>query len=509
MAAENTELVNLNVIRSETVLSRYPIHRLSKRGSIEIEIRKKSEDGETIFQWEVSPTRKYGEPGPLAYKLDTLLINRRIEEAEKPVPKIIRLGSLTDICRELDIQTSGNNTNQIKKALLQNAFAAITAKLTYRTQDGTERHFKFGDTRYGVIFTGENLPLGPKADAVYIILHDLYRELLNSAPTRPLDFNYLRDLPPMAQRFYELLSFQMYAALKNNRPRAKFLYSEFCIYAPQTRYFGFEQVKKQMFKVHTPHRETDYIAKIEYVETVDGEGKPDWIMYYTPGAKAKAEFKAFTNRRRDNATKSAQAITRSNPLPLIAAPIPEVLDEEDERLVIQLCSAHIAEITARELVREHRQAVELQLHSLPYRDRSTIRDLASWLVKAIRENYAVPEIMIQTQQKEATRKKAREREILEETRKRHEEFYDEAYTDYLDTRITEIKTTYPDVYAAFDEATKEERQKLFGLIAPNTIIGRKIFQSIACSYFNNHSVCSILDFWNWDTQCNPTPFCHK
>lgn len=504
MAAENNDLINLNIIRSETVLSRYPIHRLSKKGGIEIEIRKKGAEGEIVFQWEVSPTRKYGEPGPLAYKLDTLLINRRIEEAERPVPKLLKLGSLGDICRELDIQNSGANTNQVKNALLQNAFAAITAKLTYRAQDGTERHFKFGDTRYGIIFTGETLPNGRKADAVYVILHDLYRELLNSAPTRPLDFNYLRELTPMAQRFYELLSFQIFAALKNNRPRAKFLYSEFCTYAPQTRYYTFDQVKKQMFKVHAPHKKADYIAKVEFEETVDGEGKPDWFMFYTPGAKAKAEFKAFTNRRRESVP--------SLPLfsdPPAALPSAPPLNEEEERLVIQLCSAHIAETTARELVRDFRTSVEDQLQAFPYRDRSAIRDVASWLVKAIRENYALPETMIQTQQKETSRKQARERELLEEARKRHEELHDEDYTQYLDTRIEEIRELYPDIYAEFEEATQEEQQKLFGVIGRNSIIGRKIFQSIACAYFENHQTCTIHNFWNWDTQCNPQPFVYK
>ena len=81
--------------------------------------------------------RNIGQPGPLAYKLDTLIINRRIEEARRPIPKIIRLGSLKDICRELGLAEKGGNTNQIKNALHQNAFAGITAKIRYRQNDGT------------------------------------------------------------------------------------------------------------------------------------------------------------------------------------------------------------------------------------------------------------------------------------------------------------------------------------------------------------------------------------
>ena len=67
-------------------------------------------------------------------------------------------------------------------------------------------------------------------------------------------------LQPASQRFYELLSFQMYGALKFARPRARLVYSEYCTYAPQTRYLEFDRVKKQMHKVHAPHRKSGYIS---------------------------------------------------------------------------------------------------------------------------------------------------------------------------------------------------------------------------------------------------------
>src|SRR3954469_24435565 len=89
-----TELVPLNVIRVETALSRYPVHRLAKQGTASIEIRERGPDGEGLVLWEVSHNSRYGQPGPLAYKIDTLIVNRRIEEATRPVPKIIKLGSI-------------------------------------------------------------------------------------------------------------------------------------------------------------------------------------------------------------------------------------------------------------------------------------------------------------------------------------------------------------------------------------------------------------------------------
>ena len=55
--------------------------------------------------------------------------------------------------------------------------------------------------------------------------------------------------------------------------------------APQIRYTTFNQVKKQMFKLHAPHREAGDIVKVEYRETTARDGQPDWEMLYTPGRR--------------------------------------------------------------------------------------------------------------------------------------------------------------------------------------------------------------------------------
>jgi hypothetical protein len=88
----------------------------------------------------------------------------------------------------------------------------------------------------------------------------------------------------------------MYAALKYDRPRAKLVYSEFCAHAPQTRHTDWERVRSQMNKVHRPHRQSGYIARVDFQQTTASDGKPDWIMFYQPGANARAEFRAFTKR---------------------------------------------------------------------------------------------------------------------------------------------------------------------------------------------------------------------
>ncbi len=293
---EIPELAPIQVIRTETVLSRLPIHNLSKSGNVEIGIVRRNDQGRIELQWEVSYNAKYGQARQLAYQVDTLVVNRKIDEEGRPVPRILRLGTLSEVCKQLDLPPSGKNIANIKKAILQNAGSLITAKLNYRSVTGVEKRLEAVFTRYSVVFTGELLPDGRQADGVYLLFNEPYWDVLNSAPLRPLDYSYLKQLGPAPQRFYEIVSYRMFAALKYKHRYAKLAYSDYCTYSAQTRYYDYEHFKKQMYKVHRPHLASGYILKVSYQASQDAEGRPDWIMYYEPGPKARSEYALFESR---------------------------------------------------------------------------------------------------------------------------------------------------------------------------------------------------------------------
>lgn len=394
---QSAELPALNVIRTETVLSRYPVHKLAKQGSVSIEIREENEDGELRTQWEVSHNSKYGQPGPLAYKLDTLIINRRIEEGPRPIPKIIKLGSLREICEELGLAEGGKNKSDLKKALYQNAFAGITAKLSYKASDSREQTIEAAFTRYSVVFTGEKFPDGRAADAVYLILNDIFMQVINGARTRPLDYDYLKELPPGPQRFYELLSYQIFAALKHSRPRAKLAYSEYCTYAPQARYFDFDHVKKQMYKIHIIHKKSGYIANVEFEATTDREDRPDWLMLYTPGPKARAEYRTFTRKGGvvlDVETLPAAA-AKPEPPKAVISPESEPQSPKLTELETALAARGVTPSTATELVEtfpaEHVQArLEAFDWLVEKKDKRISQSPGGYLAASIRKGYATP-----------------------------------------------------------------------------------------------------------------------
>jgi len=418
-----------DLIRTETALSRFPIHKLSKRGSISIDIKTTNEQGELKTKWEVSYNSKYGQPTALAYKIDTLIINRRIEECGTPVPKLIKLGSLREIAKELGGKT---DTGKIKNALTQNAFAAISAKFTYKTKDNTEREIEIADTRYGIIFTGEKLPNGRKADATYIYLHDLYRQILDTAQTRPLDYEYLKSLSPMTQRFYELLSYQIYGAIKN-RTVAKMLYSEFCTYAPQTRFYDWEQVRPQMYHLHKPHLKSGYIEAVECKEIRDDDGTLDWIFYYQPGRKADAEYKAATSKR------IRRRITDNTQIPLIPEPdVPELIPDvplsftpDEENLIAEVRKFGVSEKKARELVKTHKEAVEREIVFFPERIKGgNIKNQSGLFIKAVEESYTPPETYLE---------KERAAEATEQKKKRSKKIEDCPLCDSAGWRMVKTK----------------------------------------------------------------------
>lgn len=456
---ETTELLPLNTIRTETVLSRFPIHRLSKRGHINIEIKESNPEGELKTRWKVSYNSEYGQPGPLEYKLDTIFVNRRIEEAGLPIPSIIKLGSRHEIAAALGL---GRDTNTVKRALLKNASAFVTLKRTYTSKDGAEKKVEAAFTRYSLVFTGEKLPDGRAADAVYLVLNEIYRDILNTAQTRPLDYDYLKELSPGAQRFYELLSYQIFAALRNARPRAKMLYSYYCTRAPQTRYLDYDHVKKQMYKLHAPHKKSGYISAVELRETTDGEGQPDWEMLYTPGQRAKAEFREATRKNRtverQRATPPLLAPTTTEAEP--AAVLAHEAAPEDEQLLTKLMGFQIAEPTARELVRDYRRSVELQLRALPHRNLNKIRDLASWLIVAVKESHQLPEAITDVLSKEEEVRKAQAKREAAEAHHRDEEARSTAYFDFLRGRAGQVEKTQPEAYRAFLNDSAARRAKL-------------------------------------------------
>jgi hypothetical protein len=463
--AADQEAEALDIIRTETVLSRLPIHNLAKKGNVNIQILKTTPDGKVELKWIVSYSDRYGQARQLAYKLDTIVINHHIDEQGRPLPKMICLGSLRDVADQLDL---GGDTNKVRRALRQNASAFITAKFEYRGNDGSKRTLEADFTRYSVVFTGEQLPDGRRADAVYIILNEPYREVLNNAPIRPLDRAYMKALPPAAQRFYEIISYKIFSAIKNNYPRAKITYSEYCTFSAQLRHFERQPVQDQMAKVLRPHKASGYITGVKYVPTIDAQNQPDWIMFLTPGPKAHAEFALAHGGRKARRMIDADANAAGDQTAKRRRAVPPHLRVEqpappsfDPQLVTEFSRRGITEKKAHALLANLKpgQAVLAQLelgdHHIS-KDPGKYTNPAGFYIHLVEENTPIP-IGFETNFQRRAREDA-ERRREDERRAQQELEYD--YEDYRNAEIDcYIETLDPAEIAALQDVKLQEMRE--------------------------------------------------
>jgi hypothetical protein len=283
----------IDPIRVELLSTEMPIHQIAKGGDEEIRIMRRKSGGQVELQWRIDYNPAVGRPGQLAYRLDTWVIKRRLSELPWPLSRLVRIGDLRQIARELK---HGADTAAVRRAFDQNAATFIRAKVRYRTKSGEDETLEGYFNRYNVFYRGHALPGGRRAETVYISLNDPYYGLLKDSYVRPLDFAYLRQLTPAAQRFYELISPKMFAALKNGRSTAWIRYTDYCQYAVQKPQPNRSRMQTQMAAVHRIHRESGYIANVTYRTSPHEDGTLDWTIEYEPGPRARAEYGTFNNR---------------------------------------------------------------------------------------------------------------------------------------------------------------------------------------------------------------------
>jgi hypothetical protein len=124
-------------------------------------------------------------------------------------------------------------------------------------------------------------------------LNDPYYALINGATWRPLDYQYLRTLTPSAQRWYELVSPKMFAAIKNGHPTAWIRYSDFCALAVARPQKTKQRMQSQMAAIHRAHLASGYVESVLWRADRAAGDVPDFSIHYVPGPRAIEEFDAF------------------------------------------------------------------------------------------------------------------------------------------------------------------------------------------------------------------------
>jgi len=457
------ELLPVNFIRTETLLRKHPLHVLQSQGSSEVKeitVIDYDLDGKAVTRWRVLFGAPEGAAGPLAYRIDRLIIDRAIEAHSAPeIPRTLRLGTFNEICRELGLVETGPNKKNIRAALLQLQGTMIDIE----NVTAHARYYRYER----VIFTGEDTGEG-RSDAIYITLSDTYRELLRKAPRRPLDYDYLKDLSPASARLYEIISSRVFAALKKERndaalknedtdPLARIRYSEFCELSALTRHEAGHMMRKQMKKLHAPHIKSGYISEVSYDPRKDV--RPDWMIIYKPGPKARQEFEAAELR---GELHRAQVVAFPNKT--------EPPDEGEHReLVSRLQGAGVSHSQAIELVRLHPEYAKkwCSVYESGYFRKMRIQNSGGYLVRAIIEGFPIPQFPNKTPDKpnKETRDIIRaEKEVLNRKHKELLRWWAELLVDEKNRLITEALDSLPAEQRKFYEQMDREGPAFIELV---------------------------------------------
>ena len=385
--AQEEDQIILPILRSEFNLLKYPFFDLSKTGerdSIEIRKEMKGEEGEAELLWEVTRNIKYDLPSAFdkkVYRAVEQIINR----LKKPIQNPIRLGSLRDLYRSMEIGAEGKNVIKAKEALKKISLTGVQARGTFYLKDD-KRHIDDTFHIYNrVIFTGEELSDGTEADAIYLFLGSYYLQNLNVHYVVPLDFDFYRSLRGnIAPRMYEYIGLMFYAALENNQGLVRVRYSTICEYFPLTRQLKKWKAKQQLRRAHQQLKESKYFSKVQWQDT---EEKQDWLLRYFIGKRAISEWK----KNKERPLEEQLQFQLQEPI-LDEANVEEGKDDTPSDLTSELCNRGISKAVAKRLAdffppEYITQKIEV-LDKLTMIDSPYVRhNPAGWLRKAIEENY--------------------------------------------------------------------------------------------------------------------------
>ncbi len=442
---ETTELADLEFVRSEVNLLVFPFFALTTKGlrrRLRTEFRAVAErDGERVeILWNVSANPEYGYPG-----LFDRQVHRAVEQiitemlrdkrqVENPIP----LGSLYSLCERMGLRKQGGRQEYggrqyraIRRALERITTTAIKSEGTFYEKGKrrwTSTVFHLYDA---VVFQGEELRNGEIADTNYLYLSDLYLQSLNSFYVKPLDYHYQRSLrSPIASRLYEILGVKFYGVRHHRQAEVCFKYSTLTQLLPVEQHQYLSDARKQLNPGHQELVATGFLASYEWREARD-EG--DWLIFYRPGERARDEIRrAQAERRLTNGVQETlpgmdEEFEAGPAKPTTAA---ELISEEDEALVAELVRLNVSESTARDLVKHSNpNAIRKWIEAIDY---SRAQDKAAFLVKAIQENWQVPEEYLKAKEEQEQQERAWEAERARQKKRQEEERRQQREAEKLD-----------------------------------------------------------------------------
>lgn len=443
---KNNKLDLPKIINSEVNFLNFPFFALSTKGlknktkTIYQKIIDKENKG-INFLWKVTSNSEYGYPGPFdreVHKVIEQLISEALKkegEVKNPIP----LGSFYNICKKMDLEKyGGREYKKIKEAFTRIKTTSIESKGTFYSKDKKQWVEDIFNLYDRVIFKGEKISDKEIADDNYLFLGSWYLQSLNSFYVKSIDYTYWRSLKSkIASRLYEILGVKFYGIRNKKNCDIHFKYSTLCQLLPVKPYRYFSDAKRQLDSGNNELKNTGFISKFEWSEN----GKKDWLIYYWPGERAKKEMKNGQVKQLDfneNHYLNGSGISDKD------IDIKKQTESDyNHYLVDKLVGLNVSKITASRLVKKYNN--ELIKDWVRAIDFANAEDKAAYIVKAIKEEWYLPEEYLREKERNTVEK---EQEKINSLQKKEQE--------KKQKKIQEEKQKLDQIYHSLDPDKQKE-----------------------------------------------------
>jgi hypothetical protein len=411
---KNKDLVLPEIINSEVNLLVFPFFALTRS---DLKRKTKTEYKDIIERngkklqiiWKVTSNSEYGYPGLFdreVHKVIEQIITQLLKEKgkiENPIP----LGSLYNICKKMGIDNyGGHQYRKIKEAFRRIKTTSIETKGTFYSKDKKQWLEDIFNLYERVVFKGEKLNEKDIADDNYLYLGSWYLQNLNSFYVKPIDYKYLKSIESkIASRLYEILGVKFYGLRNKRGAFICYRYSKLCKLLPIKSHKYFSLAKQQLDPGNEELKNTGFISKFEWSEN----GKNDWLIYYWPGERAKKEMKNGQAKQLDFKEDDYLIDSDNNDEDINIKKQPET--DCDNDLINKLIDLNVSKITAKNLVKKYNN--ELIKDWVRAIDFTNAENKAAYIVKAVKEDWQLPEEYLREKENNAAKKEQEKINILQ------------------------------------------------------------------------------------------------
>lgn len=292
----DTDITPQEFIRSEVNLLNLPFFALWDKDvykRMKTEYKAVITRGEEKLEvaWTVAAHQDYGYPGPFDKRVHKT-IEQIISQMKSPITNPIPLGSFYHIGKMLGLPHSGIVNRRIKASIERLVATTVISKGTFYHKEGKnyiDRTFHLYDS---ALFVGQTLKDGGEADINYVYLSNWYLDNINGRYVKPLDYTYYRSLKsPIATRLYELLGVKFYG---RKAPYIRYKYSTLCQLLPVVKQRYASKAKENLKAAHTELLDTEFLTGVDWQE-IPSQNR-DWYIKYYPGKRVGEEIQRFRQK---------------------------------------------------------------------------------------------------------------------------------------------------------------------------------------------------------------------